>query len=145
MQREKENKGIECLSGSWKFSKAKSQCIALEVMAAKANFFIFFFIFFFAVPLNASQALACPIEDTVLRYFSHLCAYHARVSVVKASESVRLLVQNTFSRSQRKGKNKAKSGFRALFCQWTVTSCEFNKSLTEPVTGKENSGESPGF
>lgn len=144
MQREKDNKGIECLSGFWKVSKAKSQCIALEVMAAKADFFIFV-IFFFAVPLNASQALACPIEETVLRYFSHLCAYHARVSVVKASESVRLLLQNTCSRSQRKGKNKAKSGFRALFCQWTVTSCEFNKSLTEPFAGKENSGESPGF
>lgn len=78
-------------------------------------------------------------------YFSHLCAYHTKVSVVKAGKSVRLLVENTCSRRQRKGKNKATSGFGGLFCHWSVTSYEFNKRLTEPFSEKGNSGESPGF
>lgn len=108
--------------------------------------------FFLAIPLDSSQAFDCPNwcaqccrRDFTYVFFPPLRLSCTEISVVKASKSVRLLVEDTCSRRPRKGKNKAKLGFGGLFCQRSVTPCEFNKSLTESFSGKGNSVESPGF
>lgn len=92
-----------------------------------------------------SNLSASAVEETVFMSFFHLCAYYTQGISCQSQQKCKALSGNTCSRKWRKAKNKAKSGFRDLFCQWSVTSYEFNRSLTEPYSGKGNSGESPGF